>query len=112
LFRGFFRDRGFFDLDALTRDEYLEGALEGDQRVALRVWIDGGGLFALDDLGRQQLTDAGRRRIDSSMADLVRYPRDSALVIEGYAAVSEGGAAHVVSAERARLVRDYVLGRF
>lgn len=112
LFRGFFRDRGFFDLDALTRDAYLDGALEGGQRVALRVWIDGDGLFATDDLGQTQLTDAGRRRIDSSMADLVRYPRDSALVVEGYAAVGEGGTPHVVSAERARLVRDYVLGRF
>jgi phospholipid/cholesterol/gamma-HCH transport system substrate-binding protein len=112
LFRGFFRDRGFFDLDAITRDAYLAGALEGDSRVALRVWIDAEGLFLRDAGGVEELTDAGRRRLDSSMADLVRYPRDSALVVEGYAQVTEGGAAHLLSAERAALVRDYLLSRF
>ncbi len=112
LFRGFFRDRGFFDLDAITRDAYVSGALEGDTRVALRVWIDAEGLFARDADGIEQLTEAGRRRIDSSMTDLVRYPRDSALVVEGYAPVTEGGTAHVVSLERASLVRDYLLSRF
>jgi hypothetical protein len=112
LFRGFFRDRGFFDLDAITRDAYVAGALEGNNRVALRVWIDGAGLFTRDAEGLEQLTEAGRRRLDSSMTDLVRYPRDSALVVEGYARVTEGGAAHLISAERATLVRDYLLSRF
>lgn len=112
LFRGFFRDRGFFDLDAITRDAYVSGALEGDSRVALRVWIDAEGLFAPDADGIEQLTPAGRRRLDSAMADLVRYPRDSALVVEGYAQVTDGGAAHLISAERANMVRDYLLNRF
>lgn len=112
LFRGFFRDRGFFDLDSITRDAYIDGALEGDGRVALRVWIDAAGLFARDAAGVEQLTEAGRRRLDSSMADLVRYPRDSPLVVEGYAGVTDGGAAHLVAAERAALVRDYLLTRF
>ncbi|HUE85226.1 MAG TPA: MlaD family protein [Vicinamibacterales bacterium] len=112
LFRGFFRDRGFFDLDAITRDAYVAGALEGDRRVALRVWIEADGLFARDAEGVEQLTEAGRRRLDSSMADLVRYPRDSPLVVEGYARVTDGGAAHLIAAERAALVRDYLLSRF
>jgi phospholipid/cholesterol/gamma-HCH transport system substrate-binding protein len=112
LFRGFFRDRGFFDLDAVTRDAYVAGALEGDRRVALRVWIEAAGLFARDAEGIEQLTETGRRRLDSSMADLVRYPRDSALVVEGYAQLTEGGAVHLVSAERAALVRDYLINRF
>jgi phospholipid/cholesterol/gamma-HCH transport system substrate-binding protein len=112
LFRGFFRDRGFFDLDTITRDAYVAGALEGDRRIALRVWIDAAGLFARDAEGVEQLTEAGRRRLDSAMADLVHYPRDSALVVEGYAQVTDGGAAHLVSVERAALVRDYLLSRF
>ena len=29
LFRGFFRQRGFYDLDAISRDAYAAGALEG-----------------------------------------------------------------------------------
>jgi phospholipid/cholesterol/gamma-HCH transport system substrate-binding protein len=112
LFRGFFRDRGFFDLDSITRDAYLSGALEGDKRVALRVWIDAAGLFSRAADGTEQLSEGGRRRIDSSMADLIRYPRDSPLVVEGYAELTEGSAALLVAGERAALVRDYLLNRF
>lgn len=112
LFRGFFRNRGFFDLDAITRDAYLAGALEGDTRIALRVWIDASGLFARDAEGIEHLTEAGGRRLDSAMADLARYPRESPLVVEGYAHVTDGGAAHLMAAERAALVRDYLISRF
>jgi phospholipid/cholesterol/gamma-HCH transport system substrate-binding protein len=112
LFRGFFRDRGFFDLDAISSEAYVAGALEGRDRTVLRVWVDGAGLFATAPDGREVLTDEGRQRLDSAMADLVRYPRDSPLIIEGYADGSDGGAAYLVSSDRAETVRDYVLTRF
>jgi phospholipid/cholesterol/gamma-HCH transport system substrate-binding protein len=112
LFRGFFRQRGFFDLDAISREAYQAGVLEGADRTALRIWIDADGLFVRDLDGTERLTDAGRRRLDSAMADLVRYPRDSPLVVEGYAEAREGEAAYLVSVDRAQIVRDYLLGRF
>jgi phospholipid/cholesterol/gamma-HCH transport system substrate-binding protein len=112
LFRGFFRDRGFFDLNSLSREAYLAGALAGDERTALRVWLDGSLLFVREPDGTERLTDTGRRRLDAVMADLVRYPRDSPLVVEGYAESREGEAAYLVSADRAQLVREYLLARF
>jgi len=112
LFRGFFRDRGFYDLDSLSREAYLSGALERNNRTALRVWIEADALFAQQPDGTERLTDAGRRRLDSAMADLVRYPANSPLVIEGYASDAESGTAFLVSLDRAELVRDYVLVRF
>ena len=112
LFRGFFRERGFFDLDTISSEAYVAGALEGRDRTALRVWVDGAGLFATTPDGRELLTDEGRQRLDSAMADLVRYPRDSPLVIEGYADGSDRGAAYLVSSDRAEAVRDYLLTRF
>jgi phospholipid/cholesterol/gamma-HCH transport system substrate-binding protein len=112
LFRGFFRDRGFFDLDAISREAYLGGVLEGDDRTAIRIWIAAGGLFTLGPDGIERLTDAGRRRVDSAMADLVRYPRDSPLVVEGYAESRDGDAAYLRSVDRAQAVRDYIVGRF
>jgi phospholipid/cholesterol/gamma-HCH transport system substrate-binding protein len=112
LFRGFFRDRGFFDLNAITREAYAAGALEGRDRTALRVWIDAAGLFAAMPDGTEQLTLEGRRRIDSAMADLVRYPRDSPLVVEGYVDGTEGGAGYLRSADRAQVVREYLVSRF
>jgi phospholipid/cholesterol/gamma-HCH transport system substrate-binding protein len=112
LFRGFFRDRGFFDLDAISSEAYVAGALEGRDRTVLRVWVEGAGLFATAPDGREVLTAEGRQRLDSAMADLVRYPRDSPLIIEGYADGSDGGSAYLVSSDRAETVRDYVLTRF
>jgi phospholipid/cholesterol/gamma-HCH transport system substrate-binding protein len=112
LFRGFFRDRGFFDLDAMTRESYLAGVLEGRDRTALRIWIAADGLFAREPDGGERLTEPGRKRIDSAMADLIRYPRDSPLVVEGYAESQEGEAAYLTSADRAQIVRDYLLSRF
>lgn len=112
LFRGFFQQRGFFDLDAISTDAYAAGALEGRDRTALRVWVDAAGLFARAADGTEQLTDAGRRRLDSAMADLVRYPRDSPLIVEGYADGSAGQSAYLASSDRALLVREYLLTRF
>ncbi|HUF48463.1 MAG TPA: MlaD family protein [Vicinamibacterales bacterium] len=112
LFRGFFRDRGFFDLNSLSREAYAAGALLGSDRTALRVWIDAAGLFTTLPDGTEQLTADGRRRIDSAMADLVRYPRESPLVVEGYMDAGEGGMAYLVSADRAETVREYLLTRF
>src|SRR5262249_9488366 len=54
----------------------------------------------------------GRRRLDSAMADLVRYPRDSPLVVEGYAESFSGQVPYLRSVDRAQLVRDYLVTRF
>jgi phospholipid/cholesterol/gamma-HCH transport system substrate-binding protein len=112
LFRGFFQDRGFFDLDTLSREAYMAGVLEGGDRTALRVWIEADMLFAPTRDGTEQLTPAGRRRIDSAMADLVRYPRDSPLVVEGFADGADGEVPYLLSLDRARIVRDYLVTRF
>jgi phospholipid/cholesterol/gamma-HCH transport system substrate-binding protein len=112
LFRGFFRQRGFYDLDTVSREAYLAGALEGDDRTAIRIWVDAEGVFLRDAQGIERLTDAGRRRLDSAMTDLIRYPRDSPLVVEGYAESREGEAGYLISVDRAQAVRDYLIARF
>jgi phospholipid/cholesterol/gamma-HCH transport system substrate-binding protein len=112
LFRGFFRQRGFFDLDTLSREAYQSGALERGDRTALRIWIDANVLFERGPDNAERLTEAGRRRIDSAMADFVRYPRESPLVVEGYAESRAGEAAYLISDDRAQIVRDYLVGRF
>jgi phospholipid/cholesterol/gamma-HCH transport system substrate-binding protein len=112
LFRGFFRNRGFYDLDSVSREAYQAGALERD-RTRIRIWIAADGLFVRDIAsGEERLTDDGRRRLDSAMADLVRYPRDSPLVVEGYAEGAAGEPAYLESIDRAEIVRAYLLSRF
>jgi phospholipid/cholesterol/gamma-HCH transport system substrate-binding protein len=112
LFRGFFRQRGFFDLDSISREAYLSGVVAGKDRTPLRIWIDADGLFTRDADGTDRLTADGRRRLDSAMADLVRYPRDSPLVIEGYADSNDPQAPYLVSVDRAQTVHDYLIDRF
>jgi len=112
LFRGFFRQRGFFDLDTVSRASYRSGALEGNDRTALRVWVDATMLFERGSDGVERLSADGRRRLDSAMADFVRYPRDSPLVIEGYAEGRDGEAPFLISDDRAQIVREYLLARF
>ncbi len=111
LFRGFFRDRGFFDLDSISREAYQEGLLERN-RTAVRVWVDAAMIFSRDDEGVEALTEEGQRRLDAVMAQLVQYPRNSPLVIEGYAGPDDVDNGYIVSLDRARRVRDYVLNRF
>jgi phospholipid/cholesterol/gamma-HCH transport system substrate-binding protein len=112
LFRGFFRDRGFFDLDSVSREAYQAGALEKD-RTSVRIWIDANVLFVSDPATRvERLSADGRRRIDSAMTDLIRYPRDSPLVVEGYAEEAGGESAYLQSVDRAQLVREYLITRF
>jgi len=110
LFRGFFDERGFYDLDSIGRESYLSGALEGNDRTALRIWLRADVLFERGPDGAERLTAGGRRRLDSAMSDFVRYPRNSPLVVEGYA----GGAdmPYLLSDVRAQLVRDYLMSRF
>jgi phospholipid/cholesterol/gamma-HCH transport system substrate-binding protein len=112
IFRGFFRSRGFFDLDAISREAYQAGLLERDQRTAVRIWLDASGLFARDADGVERMTEEGRRRIDSAMAQLVQYPRDSPLIVEGYAAASDEATSYLTSVDRGTAVRDYVMSRF
>jgi phospholipid/cholesterol/gamma-HCH transport system substrate-binding protein len=109
LFRGFFRERGYFDLDSISREAYQQGLLERNH-TAVRIWIDGAVIFARAADGREVLTDDGRRRLDAAMAQLMQYPRNSPLVVEGYAADDED--AYLVSLDRAQRVLDYVLSRF
>jgi phospholipid/cholesterol/gamma-HCH transport system substrate-binding protein len=113
LFRGFFRRRGYFDLERLTVNEYRRGVLRQDgKRRELRIWLRAPLLFTRTPDGAEVLTDDGRARIESAMATFLGYPGDAPLIVEGY--VTEGTAAEqfVRSRERAARVRDYLIAHF
>ena len=112
LFRGFFNRRGYFDLDDVTVEQYREGMLETKDRRALRIWIGSPVLFERDVNGQERLSDGGRARLDSAMSQFVKYPRTSPFVVEGYARGSTADERFLVSRARARLVRDYIVGKF
>ena len=112
LFRGFFNRRGYFDLDDLSVEAYRDGALEGNDRKALRIWIEAAYLFSPARDGSEQLTDQGKARLDSAMATFLGQPANAPLVIEGYATGPSSDARYVASRRRAALVRSYLISRF
>jgi phospholipid/cholesterol/gamma-HCH transport system substrate-binding protein len=111
-FRGFFNRRGYFDLDDVSVQQYRAGALESDERRVLRIWAGAPVLFEKDPEGRERLTDGGKTRLDSAMAEFVKYPRTSPFVVEGYAQGSTADERFLLSRSRAEMIRDYLVGKF
>jgi phospholipid/cholesterol/gamma-HCH transport system substrate-binding protein len=111
-FRGFFNRRGYFDLQDVTPTEYRQGALATSDRRVLKIWLGANVLFETDANGDERLSDGGRLRLDSAMSQYVRYPRTSPLVIETYSQEITGDQRYLTATRRAKLVRDYLVGRF
>jgi phospholipid/cholesterol/gamma-HCH transport system substrate-binding protein len=111
-FRGFFRDRGYYELDALSPAEYRRGVLEGDDRKALKIWLRSSVLFATGPDGTEELTPDGKARVESAMAAFLRYAQDAPLVVEGYSTVGGTAQEHIQSRARAQMVLDYLSSRF
>ena len=111
LFRGFFSERGFYNLDELTVDEYR--TLLGDDRYApLRIWLAADRLFETDPGGGLSLRDDAGRRIEEAVGELLQYPRNSPVVVEGYATQGEIGRRMLDALARAELVQRYVVRAF
>ncbi len=108
IFSRFFGERGFYNLDQLTRDEYRELFVD-DRYTPLRIWVDGGLLFETDAAGEIVLAPDAVRRLDEAMAELLDYPRDSPLVVEGYAVGDNPGEEFRQAQEHADVVRGYLV---
>ena len=116
LFRGFFNDRGYFDLADISAVEYREGTLgaEGDRTIA-RIWLRDSVLFEGKGTNGEtaaQLTDGGRTRLDSALASYLDRMAGTILIVEGYARDGSEDERYLVSRARATAVRDYLIGKF
>jgi phospholipid/cholesterol/gamma-HCH transport system substrate-binding protein len=112
LFRGFFKDRGYFDLDAISPQEYREGLLENGDRKAVRIWLGANVLFAPGPDGTEALTPDGRARLDSAMSAYLPYVPTNPIVVEGYSTRVTEGERFRQGRDRAGMVRNYLVGRF
>lgn len=107
-FRGFFDNRGFFNIDAVSLEEYQDRRFLADkQRITRR--LDAQGMFAAAD--PPVLTDPGRTRIDTVMAEYLRYSKEDPLMIEAYAAGADPEDL-LRARDWALAVREYLIGRF
>ena len=115
LLRGFFKDRGFFNLADISPAAYRQGALTRDgSRRAVRVWLKTAVLFepVPDDPATERLTDDGKARLDSAIGSYLEQLTTGVLVVEGYAQRGPSDYQYLRSRIKASLVRDYLLAKF
>jgi len=110
-FRGFFKDRGFFDLGSLSPVEYQSREFEKNVTKE-RTWVQQADLFIVKTNGSEELSDPGRKKLDGMMAEFLRFTKDRAVIVEGYAAAGTMDEQFLQSRERATKVRDYLVKKF
>jgi phospholipid/cholesterol/gamma-HCH transport system substrate-binding protein len=110
-FRGFFKDRGFYDLASLSPVDYQSKEFEKNVTKE-RAWIRQDDLFTLKWDGAEELSEPGRKKLDAMMANFLRYTADRAVIVEGYAATGTLDEQFLHSRERATTVRDYLVKKF
>jgi phospholipid/cholesterol/gamma-HCH transport system substrate-binding protein len=110
-FRGFFKDRGFYDLGSLSPAEYQSKQFEKNVTKE-SAWVEQDELFIVKADGFEELSDPGRKKLDAAMATFLQYTKDRAVIVEGYAAAGTVDEQFLVSRDRATKVRDYLVKKF
>ena len=110
-FRGFFKDRGFYDLDRLSLAEYESKEFNKEIQKE-RAWIQQADLFTVKPDASEELSDQGKKKVDGAMVAFLRFTGDSAVIVEGYAGSGSSEEQFLRSRERAVKVREYLLKRF
>jgi phospholipid/cholesterol/gamma-HCH transport system substrate-binding protein len=109
-FKGFFKHRGYDNLDDLPVEQYRAGEVF-KSLPETRQWIPATSLFASDGTGEEVLTAQGRGNIDAAVGQLKEiYGRP--LIVEGYASGPSPSDELLQSRRRATLVRTYLQLRF
>ena len=111
LLRGFFKRRGYFNLDQMTPAQYRSSKfLQGHSYE--RVWLSNNELFSSGPGDKEELTKEGQRQIDGAMSALVPYLPNSPIVVEGYATQGSPSERFIRAKERAAVVKIYINERF
>jgi len=106
--RGFFKRRGYFNLDQMTPAQYRSSKfLKGE-----RIWLSKNGLFSPEPDDKEELTKEGQSQIDGAMSALIPYLPNSPLVVEGYATQGSPSERFIRAKQRASVVQIYISKRF
>jgi len=111
LVRGFFRRRGYYNLDRISPEKYRQDSAF-TSRANYRTWLSASELFQGDSNGQEELSPAGKALLDGTLTENGDLIFESPIVIEGYC--SGNGAAEQLRLSRARaiLVRQYLQNHF
>ena len=110
-FRGFFKKRGFYNLDDVTPAEYLKASAHRKDKGD-REWLQASSLVVTGIDGREQLSEEGRQQIDAEVSPFVEALPSDVIIVEGYSTFGSPDRQFVVSRRRADLVRLYLEAHF
>jgi phospholipid/cholesterol/gamma-HCH transport system substrate-binding protein len=106
LFKGFFKHRGYDNLDDLPAEQYRAGQIFKSLPQS-REWMDAGSLFTMNQSGEEVLSANGRQQIDQAVGQFKEI-YDHPLIIGGYASSGSASDELVQSRRRATLVQSYL----
>lgn len=109
--RGFFKRRGYFNLDQLTPAQYRESKFVKNPGIP-RLWLDGKDMFLRGPGGKEMLTPIGRAKINAAMGNVVEALPNSPVMVEGYSSYGRPEEQYILSRQRAVLVQQYLETEF
>jgi phospholipid/cholesterol/gamma-HCH transport system substrate-binding protein len=111
LVRGFFRKRGYYNLDQISPEQYRRDAAF-TSRANYRAWLPASELFQEGSNGEEELSAAGKALLDGALTENGGSIFESPIVIEGYCNGAQPADRLRLSRIRAILVRQYLQSHF
>jgi phospholipid/cholesterol/gamma-HCH transport system substrate-binding protein len=105
-FKGFFKHRGYDNLDDLPVEQYRAGQIF-KKLPESRQWIAAPVLFTTNQSGEEVLSTQGRQSIDQAVGQF-KALYDKPLIVEGYASSGSPSEELLQSRRRAAMVRNYL----
>jgi phospholipid/cholesterol/gamma-HCH transport system substrate-binding protein len=111
LVRGFFRRRGYYNLDHISPEKYRQDSVFTSS-ANYRAWLSASELFQAGSNGQEELSVAGKALLDGALAESGESIFESPIVVEGYCNGGRSVEQLNVSHGRAILVRQYLQAHF
>jgi len=111
LVRGFFRSRGYYNLDRISPEPYRRDAAFTNP-ANYRAWLSTPELFQDGSNGQEELSAAGKALLDGTLTENGDSIFESPIVIEGYCTGRSPADQLRLSHSRAILVRQYLQAHF
>jgi len=111
LLRGFFRKRGYYNLDRISPDQYRRDAIF-TSAANYRAWLPASELFLEASRGQEELSVAGKALLDGALTENGDSIFENPIVIEGYCNGTAPADQLRLSRSRAIMVRQYLQNHF
>jgi phospholipid/cholesterol/gamma-HCH transport system substrate-binding protein len=110
--RGFFRRRGYYNLNDISPDAYRKDRVFSDP-ANQRAWLPATELFVKDESSdSEMLSDRGKQMLNDAIEQKGGTALNHPMVIEGYSDGANSANQLASSRNRAILVRQYLLTRY